>query len=129
MSVAIAEAGEENERHADACMGASSMPGMMDELGHHEEVMAGVMMRMDDAREHMQTGPMMGMGHCSGQSFEHMSGGLNGLHSEMSGHNERMRAAATLDAAQSECATHTDEMRGMMQGMMQDLDALPCMSR
>ena len=102
---------------------------MIDELGHHEEVMAGVMMRMGDAREHMRTGSMMGMGHCSGQNFEHMSAGLDGVHSQMSGHDERMRAAATLDAAQSECATHTDGMRGTMQGMMQDLDSMPCMSR
>jgi len=68
------------------------------------------------------------MGHCSGRSFEHMTGSLNGLHSEMSGHSERMRIATTLDAAQSECATHTDAMRGMMQGMMDDLDTMPCMN-
>jgi hypothetical protein len=127
MSAALAEADAENDRHAAACNDVSSTAGMLEELAQHEDTMAGVMERMDDARERMRTGPMMGMGHCSGPSFDHMSGSLADAHSEMSGHSERLRAAGTLDTAQSECASHTDTMRDMMRGMMDDLHSMPCM--
>ena len=38
-----------------------------------------------------------------------------------------MHSADLLEAAQVECATHTDTMRVMMNGMMDDLDSMPCM--
>jgi hypothetical protein len=38
-----------------------------------------------------------------------------------------MRSAEELDAARSECATHTGVMDEMMQGMMDDVESMSCM--
>lgn len=126
MSAALAQASSENQRHAEACDGVSSLPDMTSELTEHEHIMAGLMKRMDSARERMRSSSMMGR-QCSGSSFDHMSDSLTGAHAEMAGHSERMRAADTLHAAQAECTTHTVAMNERMRGMMQDLGAMPCM--
>lgn len=126
MLAAISDADRETDRHAGACNAASSMDDMMAELSQHENVMDGAMLRMDDARDHMQMGSMMAM-HCSGSSFEQMSTSLSEMHTEMTSHADRMHAAASLDDARNECATHTDATREMMRSMHEDLDDMPCM--
>jgi hypothetical protein len=128
MHAALEDAEAENQRHADACDSVPSMPDMRPELDRHEDSMARIMERMDESRRRMGTGSMwMGMRHCSGTSFEHMSGTLDSLHSTMSDHVSRMREAAELDAARSECAVHTDAMAEMMQSMMDDVGSMSCM--
>ena len=67
--------------------------------------------------------------HCSGPSFDHLSFTVTDLHSETAIHSERMRTATSLEAAQAECATHTEAMLEMMDGMMDDLESMPCMDR
>jgi len=126
MSAALADARAENERHASACGAASSIPNMMSEVDRHDGRMGGLADRMDDAQKHMREGSMMSM-HCSGPSFDHLSSGVTDMHSEMAAHSGRMHSADSLEAAQVECAKHTDTMRVMMDGMMDDLDSMPCM--
>jgi hypothetical protein len=128
MSAALSDARAENERHASTCNAVSSMPDMMSEVAMHDDRMAGLAKRMDDAQNHMGEGSMMSM-HCSGPSFDHLASSVTDMHSEMAVHSERMHAATSLGAAQAECATHTDTMREMMGGMMDDLDSIPCMDR
>lgn len=122
MSAAVAEAETENERHAGACGIVRSMSEMMDELERHEDAMASLMTRMMGARD-----GMMGMHACGGANLDHMSDSVDGARSEMMDHSERMRAAETLDATRAECDAHTQVVGGMMQGMMDDLDSMPCM--
>ena len=128
MSAALADARAENERHASACSAASSLPDMMSEVDRHDGRMGGLAERMDDAQHRMREGGMMSM-HCSGPSFDHLSSRVTDMHAEMAAHSGHMHAAASLEAAQAECATHTDTMRGMMAGMMDDLDSMPCMDQ
>ena len=123
MHAALADAETENQRHAGACDTAPSMPDMMSELDRHDNSMGAIMERMDGARGRMG----MGMGHCTGSTFEHMSETLDGMHAMMSEHIDRMRAAEELDAARSECATHTGAMAEMMQSMMDDVESMSCM--
>jgi hypothetical protein len=126
MLAAISDADRENSRHADACDAASSMGDMMVELSQHESTMDSIVVRMDDAQDHMRMGSMMSM-HCSGSSFDEMSSGLSAMHTEMASHDERMRSAASLGLARDECLAHTDAMREMMQGMHDDVENMPCM--
>jgi len=128
MSAALTDARAENERHASTCNVVSSMDDMMSEVARHGDRMAGLAERMDQAQNHMREGSMMSM-HCSGPSFDHLSSGVTDMHSEMAVHSDRMHAASSLEAAQAECAAHTDTMREMMVGMMDDLDSMPCMDR
>jgi hypothetical protein len=124
---ALADARVENERHADACEAVPSMDEMMDELERHDLAMEEVMARMGDARAQMgRSGSMMGMGHCGGAAFGHMSETLDGVPAAMSEHEVRMKAAESLDEARSECSTHVDGMAEMMQSMTTDLDGMPC---
>jgi hypothetical protein len=127
MAAVLVDANAENERHAGACGAAASLRGMMDELTEHDATMSGLMARMDDAQSRMREGAMMDMGHCSGSSFDHMTELLNELHSNMMEHDGRMSAAQTLDAGQSECATHTETTWTMLDAMLDDLDSMPCM--
>jgi hypothetical protein len=127
MHAALADAETENQRHAEGCETAPSMPDMMSELDRHDSSMSAIMKRMDSARRRMGGGPMgMGMGHCTGSTFEHMSETLDDVHSVMSEHIGRMRATEELDAARSECATHTDAMGDMMQSMAGDVESMSC---
>lgn len=126
MSSALSAANTENDRHASACFSAAAMDGVSSEQGRHDETMGQVMSRMDTAREHMRQGAQMPM-HCSGSEFEHMSASLVGLHMEIGEHSERMLTAPSLDAARSECSSHTDRMRQLMRGMAGDLHTMPCM--
>ena len=104
------------------------MSDMMSELDRHDNSMAGLMERMDEERGRMGSGSMgMGMGRCSGPSFEHMSLTLDSMYPTMSDHIARMREAGELDAARSECAGHTDAMGEMMRGMMNDVESMSCM--
>jgi len=129
MSRALQDARGENERHAVACEDVLSTPEMTDEVARHERAMTGLMARMDDAQNRMMAGPMMHGSGCSGAGFEHMSGSLADSRSMMTEHVDLMRAAETLALAQSECSSHTDQMREMVDGMMADLDSMPCMAR
>lgn len=126
MLAAISDADHENGRHADACDAASSMDEMMTELSQHEGTMDSIMLRMDDARDHMRMGSMMSM-HCSGSSFDDMSSTLEEMHTEMASHAERMRSAASLDDARDECVAHSEATREMMRGMHGDVEDMPCM--
>ena len=127
MHAALADAEAENQRHADACDAAPSMPDMLSELDRHDGSMSAIMERMDGARGRMGGGfTGMGMQHCTGPTFEHMSETLDDMHSVMSEHVGRMRAAEELDAARSECSTHTDAMGDMMQSMMSDVESMSC---
>lgn len=128
MSRALQDARAENERHAVACEDVLSTPDMMDEVARHERAMAGLTARMDDARSRMMAGPMMHGSGCSGSGFEHMSETLADTRGMMTEHVDRMHAAETLALAQSECSGHTGQMREMMDGMMADLDSMPCMA-
>ena len=126
MHAALADAEAENQRHAEACETAPSMPDMMSELDRHDNSMSAIIERMDGARGRMGGG-FMGIGHCTGSTFEHMSETLDGMHSVMSEHIDRMRTTEELDAARSECATHTGAMDEMMQSMMDDVESMSCM--
>jgi hypothetical protein len=131
MSLALTDGNTENNRHAEACASASSMETVMTELTRHDDAMSAVMTRMDDAQNQMRGGMMrqgtMMSSNCSGASFDDMSNNLSGMRSEMAADSDRMRAAATLEDAQSECSAHADAMRQMMHGMMGDLDSMSCM--
>lgn len=126
MSSALSAANTENDRHASECLSATALDGMLSLQERHDETMSHVMSQMDKAREHMRQGANMSM-HCSGAEFEHMSASLVGLHMEIGEHSERMRTAASLDAARTECSGHTDRMRQLMRGMAGDLHTMPCM--
>jgi len=128
MSAALTDARAENEGHASACNAVSSLPDMMSEVGRHDGRMGSLAERMAEAQNHMRDGGMMSM-HCSGPSFDHLSSSVTDMHSEIAAHSERMHAAASLEAAQGECSTHTNTMRGMMDGMMDDLDSMLCMGQ
>ena len=128
MYEALDDAEAENQRHADACESARSMPDMMSELDRHEGSMVGLMERMDEARGRMGSGSMgMGRARCSGSSFEHMSLTLDSMYPTMSDHIARMREAGELGDARSECAGHTDAMAEMMRSMMNDVESMSCM--
>ena len=130
MQATLADAQAENQHHAQACEAASSMPEMMDELTRHEKSMNGIMAHMDGARGHMGDGSMgMGMRHCTGPDFDHMSRTVDDIHSTMSDHASLMRSVEELDAARSECSTHTGEVDELMQGMMTDLESMSCVER
>lgn len=130
MQATLAEAQAENQHHAKACEAASSMPEMMDELTRHEKSMNGIMAHMDGARGHMGDGSTgMGMRHCTGPDFDHMSRTVDDIHSTMSDHSTVMWSVEELDAARSECSTHTSEMHDLMQGMMSDLESMSCVER
>ena len=94
MLAAISDADRETTRHASACNVAASMDDMTVELSQHEGTMDSIVMKMDDAQDHMRMGSMMSM-HCSGSSFEEMSSGLSAMHTEMASHDERMRSATS----------------------------------
>jgi hypothetical protein len=126
MLAAISDASRENDRHADACTAASSMDGTMTEVSQHEDSMGGILLRMDQAQDHMRMGSMMST-HCSGPSFDQMSASLAEMHTEMSSHADRMREAPSLDDARNECITHRDVTREMMRSMRDDLEDMPCM--
>jgi hypothetical protein len=104
------------------------MDDMMTEVSQHEDSMGNILLRMDQAQDHMRTGSMMSM-HCSGRSFEQMSTSLSEMHTEMASHAERMREAPSLDDARGECTAHTDVTREMMRSMHDDLEDMPCMQR
>ncbi len=130
MQTTLTSAEAENQHHADACEAAPSMPEMMDELARHEKSMNDIMRRMDEARGYMGDGSMgMGMRHCTGSSFDHMSQSVDDIHSMMSDHLIRIASAESLDAACSECSTHTGSMDGLMQNMMTDLESMACVRR
>jgi hypothetical protein len=129
MSRALQDARAENDRHAVACEDVLSTLDMEDELSRHERAMDGLTSRMETARSGMMRGPMMHGSGCSGSGFEHLSGSVADTRGMMAEHVDRMHDAETLALAQSECSRHTDQMREMMNGMMTDLDSMPCMAR
>ena len=128
MLAAISNASRENDRHADACTAASSMDEMTTEVSQHEDSMGSILLRMDQAQDHMRMGSMMSM-HCSGPSFDQMSTSLSEMHTEIASHADRMRNAPSLDEARNECIAHTDVTREMMRSMHDDLEDMPCMQR
>jgi hypothetical protein len=130
MQATLSDAEVENQQHAEACGAAPSMPEMTSELVRHEESMNGIMAHMDEARGHMGDGSTgMGMRHCTGSSFDHMSSTVDDVHSTMSGHITRMRSAESLDAARSECSTYAGVMDGLTLSMMSDVESMSCMRR
>lgn len=130
MQATLTDAQAENQHHAEACEGASSMPEMMDELTRHEKSMNGIMAHMDEARGHMGDGSTgMGMRHCTGPDFDHMSRAVDDIHSTMTDHIDLMWSVEELDAARSECSTHTGEMADLMQSMKSDLQSMSCVER
>jgi hypothetical protein len=126
MSAALSDANRENDRHASACLAAGSTADMTAELTRHDDVMDDLMSRMDGACGQMRMGSMMSS-RCSGTSFDDMSTALTDMHAEMAVHSSRMQTAASLEDAQTECATHTTTMRNMTRGMMDDLHNMSCM--
>jgi hypothetical protein len=127
MHAALADAEAENQRHAEACDRVPSMPEMTAEVDRHDDSMNSIMERMDSARGRMRSGWMgVGMQHCTGPTFGHMSQTLDDMHSAMSVHVAQMRAADELDAARTECAAHAGEMGEMMQSMMDDVESMSC---
>lgn len=127
MRATLSDARVENDRHATACAAASSMRAMMGELEHHEGEMGELLRRMNDARVQMRGDG--DRGHCMGQGFEHMSRGLDRLHDAMDEHGSRMRATEIVVDAHIECSRHTSGATTMMNGMMSDLESMPCMGR
>ena len=130
MQATLGSAEAENQHHADACEAAPSMPEMMDELARHEKAMSDIMARMEEARGHMGDGSMgMGMRHCTGSSFDHMSQSVDDIQTMMSDHVKRVESAESLDIARSECSTHAGALNQLMQNMTTDLESMSCVRR
>jgi len=119
MQSALGDARIENARHSSACQGADSLPKVVAELDLHNSKMTAIVDRMHGAHGHMS--------HCSGGNWDGLSRSVTDMHTAMSDHEQRMRSAATIDAARSECSTHVAAMDEMMQGMMGDLTGMSCM--
>lgn len=119
MQAALSDARIENDRHSSACQSAESLPGVVAELDLHDNKMALVTNRMDGAHGRMS--------HCSGGNFDELSRSVTDIHAAMSGHDQRIRSAGTIESARSECSTHVAAMDRMMQGMMGDLNGMSCM--
>ncbi len=119
MRSALIEAQAENSRHSRACDQADTMPRMLDELERHQATMAPLMQRMSDARNQM--------GDCSGGSPTILSQSLSTIRSSMSEDDQRMRSAASVDAARTECHAHANSMATTMQGMMGSVSGMSCM--
>ena|SRR6188768_3315975 len=119
MQSALGDARIENDRHSSACQGADSLPKVVAELDLHNSNMTAIVDRMHGAHGHMS--------HCSGGNWDGLSRSVTDMHTAMSDHEQRMRSAATIDAARSECSMHVAAMDEMMQGMMGDLTGMSCM--
>ena len=119
MQSALTDARIENDHHLSDCQGADSLVSMRTELDRHDSTMTPLIDRMDGAHGRMS--------HCSGGNFNGLSRSIANMHSAMSDHDQRMRSASTLEAAQSECSAHVDAMDTMMQDMMGDLMGMSCM--
>ena len=125
MRAALSDAQAETQGHAQACESATSLPPVMTDLNRHEDAMDPIIERMDEARLGMRDG--MGMMHCTGESYDHMSQTVDDLDGELRGHSSRLREADLVGDAHTECASHTLAMDGMMHGIMSDLDSMECM--
>jgi len=128
MHAALTDTLAENTEHAKVCKNSDTMPLLLEEVTRHARAMGNLMVRMDEADKRMRSGPMMPVGHCSGPAFEHLSQCLTTMPQEMVDHQARMRAAESAEIAQTECRTHTEWARIMIQSMMTDLDWMPCMA-
>ena len=118
MQAAIGAAQAETVRHAEACLSADTIAGVIDELGRHEQAMDSMMRQMD--------GAMGRISHCSADPKGHMLETLFDVRMTMPDHRVRLENASNLDAAHSECSTHAATMASMLEEMDTELHRMSC---
>ena len=105
----------ENARHEAVVQAAVSLPEVLAELAHHEQVMAGTMSHMD--------GAMSKMSHCSGAGMAPMMDVMKQMRATMPTHRAALEEAADLGSAQAEVRRHSGaviEMMVMMERLLPD---------
>lgn len=127
-SSALDEATSENQRHAEVCRHAGSLPTMLEDVSRHELAMNGLMARMQTASDQMRTG-MMEENACSEPGLAQMSQEVTDANAEVAEHSTRMRAAATLGAGHFECSVHAHELRNMLANLRDELGTMSCAAR
>jgi hypothetical protein len=115
---AISELRSESERHLSACVAASSLVGVAEELAVHEQGMG----------EHLHhlVFDMNPMSACSGPTLSEAVGCMAAMRDAMAEHRAVLAAATDLAAAQRECRAHAAAVAAELGALTRAVDQLSC---
>lgn len=118
MGEALRTARAENDRHLRVCLEATSLPGVMEELGRHEQQMTASFQQLQQATGRMYRCSANGMTMISAEMFEMRSG--------IPAHRWQLEQTTSLDSAKNECSTHALHVESTLHDMESELATMSC---
>lgn len=121
MDSAIADTRAEVQRHGAECQGAADSDAATKELKRHQDAMALLFGRMDNA-----IGDMEGQHHCGGGTSA-ISQDVAALKARLQAHGGQMAEARGVEAIHEQCASYGVEMTGLCKAVQDRVDDVICM--